>query len=480
VPDLSEIPEALRAELRAMLQPRAQDRPQSMTALLVEAPPPRPPRRWVPILAGTAAGALALGGAAFFLVPRSAPPPPQEPATFPTAQVQAERPPVPPPSVEDLIAKLSAPGSKPAPPAKAGGEVSAAAATAPQPAATAALAPASPPKPEPQQVMLPPASPPAEPTSPPAQPQATPEPSRETQAAVTALAPPPQTPAAAEPKREETSAVPPVPKAPVVAEAPAVLPPAAPPSAVASPAASDIPVEREREVASRQEAVPAMPKAPQLTDAEVVAAIGDIDCGALRPSAGRDGIRLAGVLPSAEASAAVLRKLGARFPGTAVANETRIIARPFCAPLAMLWRVGAIGADGAPRIALAKHSWRDGEAFVFDVVSASASLAFVDASLVDAEGTVVHLLPTRKNPDASIAPGAAKRIGAERGSGGEVFEVAPPYGANLLVVVAGDSPIFSKPRPQVEKLGDYLAALEASLAKRRASAGWTMLETLPR
>jgi hypothetical protein len=271
-------------------------------------------------------------------------------------------------------------------------------------------------------------------------------------------------------------AAPSVPAAASAAPAPAA---ASPPAATASPPAPP-PAEKNAEVASRQEATPPPPKPPALTDANVVAALGDIDCGALTAATGQDRIKLAGILPSTEDSASVVRKLGLRFPGATVANEALIVGRPFCAPLAALWRAGAIGVAGAPRIALAKQSWRDGEAFAFDVASSASSLVFIDASLVDADGTVVHLLPTRKNPDASLAPGATKRIGAAHGTGGEVFEVAPPYGANLLLVIAAASPVTAGPRPQVEKLDDYLRVLDHSQAKTRLSAAWAMIETLPK
>lgn len=476
VPDLSGIPEELRPELRAMLQPRPENRPQSMAALAAEAVPAPLARRWRPIVVGAASGAVALAGVAFFLLSRPDSPQRKEPVAVavPTVPEQAGRP-SQEPKVEDLIARLSKPEPTPEPAAKDAAAVSTPPAEPPSPALPAPPAPA-PPQPttvaEPQQAILPqaatlPAPVPAAPlkaSAEPPEPPMIPAPPVSAPAALLTSSSPPAPPSAQEPTSANASSEAAMPAGPALGAA----------------AALEKPVEKEQDVASRRETTPTPPIQPVPTDAGVAAALGDIDCGALSPATGREGIRLAGILPSAADAAAVVRKLELRYPGIAVASDARVVGRPFCAPLAALWRTGAINATGIPRIALAKKSWHDGEAFVFEVVSSAPSLVFLDASLIDAEGTVVHLLPTRKTPDASIAPGASKRIGAERGKGDEIFEVAPPYGANLLIVLAADSPLFGAPRPQVEKLDDYLPVLEKSLGKTPARASWTMVETLPR
>jgi hypothetical protein len=287
------------------------------------------------------------------------------------------------------------------------------------------------------------------------------------------------------PMRPDETLAPPAPAQQAEAPKPAPDPTPAPPPSPVPPAATPAPptpVETPppaRELAALP-AVPRPPPAPP-SEASLVAALGTVDCAALTPSASGSTIRLAGILPAGGESTAATSRLETRFPGFRVENVARTVARPFCGPLAALWRAHAIGSGAVPaRIEIGKRRWVENEAFTFEVASSSTSLAFLQVSLVDAEGTVVHLLPTPRTTDASLAAGASRRIGSARGTpGGEVFEMAPPFGENLLLVLVADAPLFAQRRKQVETLAEFLPALEAALARTRASAAWTIVETVP-
>jgi hypothetical protein len=73
----------------------------------------------------------------------------------------------------------------------------------------------------------------------------------------------------------------------------------------------------------------------------------------------------------------------------------------------------------------------------------------------------------------------------ELNDAGPKFKVSPPYGREMLVVLAGRSPIFSTPRPVQETEREFLTALrQALLAKpdstspdRMISAGFDAIVT---
>jgi hypothetical protein len=61
------------------------------------------------------------------------------------------------------------------------------------------------------------------------------------------------------------------------------------------------------------------------------------------------------------------------------------------------------------------------------------------------------------------------------------YEVVPPFGRNLVLLMAADAPLFDSRRPEIEPAGDYLRALEALLAERPGAirAGIVELEIEP-
>jgi hypothetical protein len=64
-------------------------------------------------------------------------------------------------------------------------------------------------------------------------------------------------------------------------------------------------------------------------------------------------------------------------------------------------------------------------------------------------------------------------LGAEKGKphGNEtLYEVAAPYGSNLVVATTSAEPLFKAPRPQLEQAGDYLGALRAAMAAQQGGA----------
>ena len=72
-----------------------------------------------------------------------------------------------------------------------------------------------------------------------------------------------------------------------------------------------------------------------------------------------------------------------------------------------------------------------------------------------------------------------------KGINGINFVVAPPFGAELVVVLASRSPLFDKALPTIQLERDYLTAIrkaliykpDASLPDRDVTASYVLLET---
>jgi hypothetical protein len=84
-----------------------------------------------------------------------------------------------------------------------------------------------------------------------------------------------------------------------------------------------------------------------------------------------------------------------------------------------------------------------------------------------AEKYVVHLLPNDIRPDNRVRAGQHVVIGTLP-SEVEKYKVSPPFGSNLLIAIVSPEPLFAQPRPHVEQQSDdYLTALRGSLERAR-------------
>ena len=125
---------------------------------------------------------------------------------------------------------------------------------------------------------------------------------------------------------------------------------------------------------------------------------------------------------------------------------------------------------------------REGDRLITDITGPRFD-GFLYVDLYDPEGNVVHLLPNpleRKN-----------RIGANRQTVlgddpffGQVWEIVPPFGKHMLVVMASRTPLFDRERPQVEGVPGYLRAVREAAGTKTADerfvAYYTIVEFMPR
>lgn len=92
---------------------------------------------------------------------------------------------------------------------------------------------------------------------------------------------------------------------------------------------------------------------------------------------------------------------------------------------------------------------------------------YVDYYTVD--GQVIHLYPNRREPDSGrrINAGEAFTVGERIAEG---WEVGPPFGQEMISVIAVDKPLYPAERPEFEPASDYLPYLRGLLEARRDDA----------
>ncbi|NKC34093.1 DUF4384 domain-containing protein, partial [Falsiroseomonas selenitidurans] len=217
--------------------------------------------------------------------------------------------------------------------------------------------------------------------------------------------------------------------------------------------------------------------APDLAAAAAAAAAA-APCSLLEGSAADGRARVAGVLRRGGAAAVqgVLAQRG--VPEAAQALDLHPFEGPYCGALDTIRQVAA-GPGEAPGVALlGSMPLQRGELLRLDVAMPGRA-AQLQVSYLMKSNEIVHLVPSR--PEAA---GARLRLG-EPGPGFTGWEVDEPFGTDMILVIASDRPLFAQPRPVVENLDDYLAALAAALREARrqghqVSARAVVVETVAR
>jgi len=166
-------------------------------------------------------------------------------------------------------------------------------------------------------------------------------------------------------------------------------------------------------------------------------------------------------------------------------SAVRVFPRPYCSVVsALAAHTRHAPKAGAPRIALKGDV---GEAYAGEMllveVSAPAFEAFVYADLYDPDANVVHLLPNAGQTSNRMSAGQRMVLGDDALSGAQ-WEVVPPLGKHLLVVMASESRLFERERPQVEDVFGYLRAVRDGVAAKPAGARlvvyYSMVDFLPK
>lgn len=163
--------------------------------------------------------------------------------------------------------------------------------------------------------------------------------------------------------------------------------------------------------------------------------------------------------------------------GRPVRSDISVLIWPYCELLPLI--SGLVrGQNIAENVAVRNHvSYREGDSLVLDLTTPDfASYIYVDYFLLD--GSVVHLFPNSVERDNSVQPNQRLRIGD--GPKSKRWEVSPPFGEEMITIIASARPLFKEPRAEMEKASDYLSALDASIREaneKELLANFTFVQT---
>ncbi len=170
----------------------------------------------------------------------------------------------------------------------------------------------------------------------------------------------------------------------------------------------------------------------------------------------------------------VERKI-ARLPGVkAVLFKAETLAWPYCELRRLLGPYEAANDShrderGRPSgVRLTPHRpdgwYQEGERLVLTLTAPDLnSHLYVDYFMID--GSVVHQFPVTASQQERQPPFKDFHLG--EGGGARQWQVAPPFGSEMLVAIAAQDPLFDAPRPEMDASKDYLPALTQALQRAR-------------
>ena len=210
--------------------------------------------------------------------------------------------------------------------------------------------------------------------------------------------------------------------------------------------------------------VPATPAAPDLS--ALRAALSEFHCAELDVAVGKDQRLAISGLSAGDTDPNSLALLAQDFfAGQRAAVDVEQAPPALCEPLTLIGSFRAANAAAANPLAVRFEAgaapFKGGQKLVFDV-SAPDFPAHLQVDYFTSDGNVIHLLPNPLEISSRVDSGAVRRLG-ERGGGGRFWTIGPPFGHELIVVIASPAPLFASPRPEAETAASYLPTLKQAL-----------------
>jgi type IV/VI secretion system ImpK/VasF family protein len=157
---------------------------------------------------------------------------------------------------------------------------------------------------------------------------------------------------------------------------------------------------------------------------------------------------------------------------TQVQDTFRIIPPRFCAVVELLtpFRHQTEAQQLGLSIRLNKGLdpiYQRGKNLVLELQSPTAFASHVYVDYYTADGSVGHLLPNPREPANLLGPNRSFTVG--RLDGPQLWKILPPFGLELVTVIASKTPIFEPPRFDSEPAMSYLHALRQALEQMTPS-----------
>ncbi len=219
-------------------------------------------------------------------------------------------------------------------------------------------------------------------------------------------------------------------------------------------------------------ATPATGQTLPETAAAVTSKLAAFDCALLQASVNSGTASIQGHVAS-EADAQRLRNEVAAVNGVQKVDDSAVsvIPKPYCAVVSAVAPFAAEGA-AAPTITLKGGGTTvfEGGKLAVEVVAPDFD-GYVYADLYEPEGNVVHLLPNPKDKKFQLKAGQRLVLGDDPLFGRQ-WDVVPPFGKHMLVVMASRTPLFERQRPEVEEIAGYLKAVRDSAGAKGGNTGF--------
>lgn len=195
------------------------------------------------------------------------------------------------------------------------------------------------------------------------------------------------------------------------------------------------------------------------------AALRAVRCGVLDADTGGGRVTVVGTIATSRQEEVVAAILRDHAPVLLVDDAVRYGAPALCDPLSLLESQRRANAAAAARVSIRPEAQTGplhaGQSLVLNIVAPDFP-AHLQVDYYTADGNVVHLLPNPLETSGRVEPRAVRRLG-DRKSGGRFWTIGPPFGDELVVVVASALPLFMTPRPEAEAVADYLPELKRAL-----------------
>ena len=173
----------------------------------------------------------------------------------------------------------------------------------------------------------------------------------------------------------------------------------------------------------------------------------------------------------------------------AKAADVAVVVRPWPQCEALLTLDKSLSRSDRPQVTIRRSSGdtlASGEALVMEVETPPFP-SYLHIAYIQADGTVLNLVQPTIGSLIAYPPRSKIVIG-DRRTGGPQFKVSAPFGREMVIVLAGRSPIFSDLRPTHETEREFLTALRRALiAKpdpsspdRDVTAGFDTIVTVER
>jgi type VI secretion system protein ImpK len=108
------------------------------------------------------------------------------------------------------------------------------------------------------------------------------------------------------------------------------------------------------------------------------------------------------------------------------------------------------------------------ENFIVEVKAPAKFESYVYVDYYSTDETVGHLFPNAKETSNRLGPGRSYTVGQL--SGPQKWEVLPPFGRDLVTVIASKAPLFLQSRPGAEPVKTYLQDLRQAMPRDVSTA----------